>query len=475
MTGKKFLRAAGARAAIAIALSAGAGLSPGLAADWDFTPRVSAGQYWTDNVTAAPSGLEQSEWVTTLEPGFSLGLDSIRGEATLDYEAQAAWYRDNSDFDDVYHRLDGNGQLILQQDHLFVDGFARYDQVNVDPTRRVSTGNLLQTNNRSDAAVYGFSPWYTNRIGNWAEGLARFRYQGVRYRNTDDTTVRVQDSDTNSVEGRLGSQRGKPGLSWDASVSYQRTDFEFVPEFEYGKAELELGYPVGLRTRLTVSGGLESDVLTDRSAGGFDESFWFVGVEWNPTQLQSLRARVGDRFFGTAYELDWRRRGTRGDLFVTYTEEPTTANQNLFDPDNVFNDYRPGSPTLDPEVYLRKRLSVGMNYDLARTRMTASVYAEKRERDELSSGLDDEVAGLRFNAVWDAAARTRVTGTVRAERRDFGVTLEKSNYYDVGLGLRRDLTRTLFAELLINHVRRDFDFGDSYRINSAGLVFGAEF
>ena len=262
----------------AVAIAAAVALSAGTvnAADWEFTPRVNASQNWTDNVTAAPDGLEESEWITAVSPGFTLAMDGPRGELDLSYDAQALWYWDNSDFDDVFHNLDGTGQLIVLPNRLFIDGFARYDQENIDPAGQVTSGNLLRTGNRTDAGVYGFSPWYTQRFGDWGETLVRFSYQGVRYRNTDDTSVNVQDSDTNRIQAQLGSPQGTPRLSWTTSIDYQRTDFEFAPEFEYGRAALDLGYPLGLRSRVTATGGLESDFLEDRSVGGFEESFWLV-------------------------------------------------------------------------------------------------------------------------------------------------------------------------------------------------------
>jgi hypothetical protein len=448
--------------------------APAGAIEWDFVPRVELGQYWTDNVTAAPKGFEESEWITALTPGFSLRGVSPRGQVDLQYQAQALWYQDNSDFDDVYHNLLGNGQYILVPNRLFVDGFARYDQENIDPFGRLSSGNIIQTGNRTDVAVYGFSPWYTQSFGDWGETLTRFTYYGVRYQDTDDTRVRVQDSDHNAIRTQLGSQQGKPGLSWLGSVGYQRTDFLRAPEIEYGRAALDLGYPVGLRTRATFTAGLESNFLEDRTAGGFDEEFWAVGFEWEPSEFQSLAMSIGDRFFGTSFEMHWRRRGTRGDLDVSYTEVPSTANQNLIDGDRGFGSNTSGLPALDADLFLAKRLSARATYNLPRTRLAARLYAEDRERP-FGEGLDDEVYGLRLSADWDAAVRTRVNGFVRYERRDFGETRGSSNLYELGAGVRRDLTQMFFTELRYSFLSRDFNTGADYDINTVGILFGAEF
>lgn len=447
------------------------------AAEWEFTPRVHAGLTWTDNVTAAGEADEQSEWISSLAPGLRLGLEGTRADLSLDYEAQALWYRNNSDFDDVYHSLLGNGAFMLVPDHLYLDVFARYDQENIDPGGRVTSGNLFRTGNRTDAAVYGISPWYQARVGQWGVASVRYRFQGVNYTNTDATSLRVRDSDTHSIFAQLQSPQDRPGLNWGARVSHSRTEFDGGPEFKYGQAAANLGYPVGVRTRATATVGLESDVAADPTEGGFDESFWYLGVAWEPSALQTLEARVGNRYYGSAYEFRWDRRGTRGDLAVEYSETPTTANQRLFDGEGVFSGGRPGAPGLDRRVFLSKRLTGRMSYDLVRTRLGASVYADKRERqgDDPQAERDDEVWGLRLTTDWDAAMRSRVNLSIRYEDRKARGAERSSDLLDFSASLRRDLTRNVFAQIRAHHVRRNLETRDDYRINAATLTVGAEF
>ena len=451
--------------------------APAAAAEWEFTPRVSAGGTWTDNVTAADSGFEESEFITELSPGFNLGLNGPRAEMSLDYSAQALWYQDNSDFDDVYHNLFGDAVFTLMPDKFFLDAFARLDQENIDPAGRVTTGNFFQTGNRTDATLYGISPWYQDRFGDWAETLLRYRYQGVNYSDTDPTDLRVQDSDTHSANARLGSPEGRPGLSWGANVSYTLTEFDNDQEFEYGQAALDLGYAVGSRSRVTFTIGSESDVETDPTKGGFDETFWYVGYAWQPSQRQSLSARVGDRYYGTAFEFRWTRQGTRGELSVDYTETPTTANQRLFDGEGTFSGGRPGAPALDTGVFLSKRLTARATYKLVRTRLNASVYAEDRERQSSSVDpvllRDDEVWGVRLGADWDAAARTQVNFSTRYEDRESDGG-RNSDLLELSVSARRDITRTFYGQLRASHATRDFD-NSGYDINAVTLSLGAEF
>jgi hypothetical protein len=453
-----------------------AGIAPAVAAEWEFTPLATAGVHWTDNVTAVGDGAEESEWITELSPGFRLGLMGPRAEMNLAYNAQALWYKEKSEFDDIYHKLYGTGAFVFVPNHFFLDASASYGQENIDPGGRITSGNLLRTGNRTDAALLGLSPWYQTRFGQWGETTLRYRYQGVNYSNTDPTDLRVQDSDTHGMSARLGSQQGKPGLSWDSRVSYSRTEFDSGREFEYGQAALDLGVPVGLRSRVTGTVGIESDVATDPAKGGFDESFWYLGYQWEPTELQRLEVRVGDRFYGSAYEFSWTRTGSRGDLSVAYTETPTTANQRLFDGEGGFVGSRPGSAPIDTGVYLSKNFNARATYKLVRTRLSADLYAESRDRlgNDPDAPSDDDVWGVRLGVDWDAAVRTVVDFNTRYENRESDAGSE-SDYLELSAGLRRELTQTFFTQLRVYHVRRDSELGADYNVNAASLYIGAEF
>lgn len=457
-------------AAVALAYPLGA-----TAAQWEFTPRVALAETWTDNVELAIDGLENSEWITELKPGFSLTGEGSRVKLKFDYDLQALWFSDNSDFNDTYHQANGQAAFVLAPESLFLDSFVRLDQQNIDTSGRVGFSNLFQTGNRTDAVVFGASPYHVGRYGNWAESLLRVDYQGVRYQNTDATTVDIEDSDTQAISGWFGSLERARGFSWRTRASYSRTEFEQAREFEYGQAALELGVPVGLRTRLTATAGLESDVQQDPSLGGFDESFWLVGMEWSPDELQSLSLSVGERYYGTSYAASYSRRGSRGSFDLSYTEDPTTAGIQLGD-DGIFQPgARPGgAATLDTRVYLSKRLSAGASYELTRSTINARVYSDRRSYED-GSGESEDVTGATLGFDWQAAPRTTVGVSVDLEQRDFGSTLGHDDYLDFSLRIAREITRTLSGALRVGHFKRDSDAREEYSANLVTLSLEARF
>jgi len=437
-------------------------------ADWDFQPRIEIGQSWTDNIALAESGLEESEWVTELRPAITVSLDGPRLSGDLDYEMQILKFADNGDSDDIFNRLNGTGQLVVVPETAFIDAFARYDRQNIDTRGRLAFSNVFNSDNRTDYAVAGLSPYHQGTWGAWGESLVRLTGYGVRFRNTDPGVAQPEDSDNVRLIATLNSPSEARGPSWGFRGSYSGTDFEKAASFKYAQALLDLGLPVGGRTRLTATAGKESDALEDPSKGSLDSTVWFVGFEWEPSDLQSLEVRGGDRFYGTAWEASWRRRGSKGELMVDYTEDPTTSSGVLGD-DDLF---LPGFPTidigsLDSRVFLQKRLSGQASYEFTRSTILARIYSDRREYLDSLSGQEDGVGGT-LSFTWDAAARTSVATSVTLEKRKFEAN-RKDDFAEFDIGVTRQINRVLSAELSYRHFLRNSNSEPDYNANLISL------
>ncbi len=440
--------ARGTAALLACALPVFAG-----AAEVDFSPRVELGQNWTDNVALTGSGMEDSEWITELSPGFTVSVEGPKLTADLDYQMQILRFNDNSDLNEVFSRLDAAGKLEVLPEAAFIDAFARYDQQNVDTEGRQAFSNFFATDNRTDYAVVGVSPYHQGSWGSWGESLVRVTAYGIRYRNTDTGATQPVDSDNIEVAGTLGSPEGSRGLNWRVSGSFNGTDFDMGRDFKYTQAFGDLSVPLGFRSRLTARAGAESDVAEDSSDGGLDESLWMLGFIWKPSELQSLEVRGGDRFYGSAWEASWQRRGSKGELSVEYTEDPTTSSGVLGD-DDLF---LPGFPTidigsLDNRVFLQKRLSGNASYEFTRSILAARVYSDRREFLDMLGGEEDSI-GFTLSYDWDAATRTRVGATVNLEEREFESS-RKDEYAEVNVRVTRQINKIVSAELRLSHLLR---------------------
>ena len=444
-------------------------VGPAVAAEWEFETRLAGSETWTDNISLAADGDEVSEWVTELRPGFTVSGEGPRIDAQLDYDAQALWFADNSDLNDVFHDANGQANFELVERSLFLDGYLRFDQQNIDPRNRVAYSNLFNTGNRADTFVFGLSPYHVGRWGDWGESLLRIQRQDVRYSGEGDTEFNLQDAEITSASFELGSPQAARGFSWRARASTSETDFDTAPGLEYDRVSLDLGIPVGLRARLTLTGGQESDVSEDQTAGGLDADFWYVGMEWSPSELQELSFRIGDRYYGSAYEFHWARRGSRGDLSVDYTEEPTTASGVLADEGASMPGFGSGGlPSLDTRVFLSKRLEARASYEFTRSTLSARLYSARREIQDEFGGTERN-SGATLNFDWQSGPRMTIGTRLNWERREFAEDDREDDFGEVSVRLNRELTRILSAELSAGHLFRDSEGDFDYSANRVTL------
>ena len=448
------------------------------AAAWEITPRGSLGQIWTDNISLEPSGLEESEWITEIKPGFSLMKMGPRAEVQFDYDLQSLWYARESDRNGTYHQAYGSADLILVPQSLFMDAFLIYAQQMIDPGALIDFTNINDTGNRTDSFVYSVSPYHLRRWGSWAESLLRYRYQGVNYLNTDRGAEEPPNSDTHTMVAILGSPVASPGLSWRLTGSHVQTEYdveldsefesEFESEFKYSVAELHLGVPITRYTRVTADVGQESDVEEDPTSGSLDSTFWFAGFEWEPNSRHRLSGRGGERFYGSAWELSWMRSGSRGQTSLEYKEEPTTVSGVLGD-DAIFQpgDRPTGLPGLDVRAFLVKSLIGTASYDLAETNITGRLYVNRYiYLDE--TGGEQRFRGGSIILDRRVAARTRLGVSIFLEERRLTEKSGEDLLSEFGLSLNRDLSRRLIGSIELKHRRLNSDDSENYRANSIG-------
>jgi hypothetical protein len=456
------------------------------AAEWDFEPRITLGQSWTDNVELEPSGEEDSDWITEVTPGFSADIASPRVAANVDYELQLLRYAEDSDDNDVYNQLLATSRFALVPEQFFLDAFGRYDQENVSPEGRITFDNLFLSDNLTDYAAFGARPYHVGKWGEWGESLLRYTYYGVRYVNPDTGVIEPSDTDTNAIDLRLGSPSDARGFSWGTGGSAQRTKFDDVSvdeddEFRYDRLLVELGMPVGPRTRLLGEVGQESDVEEDISQGGLDSNFWLVGFSWEPSNLQTLEVLGGQRFYGSAWEVHWSRRGTNGLLTFDLTEAPTTSSSVLvddidLDPESIRPPEFPAidSGSLDNRVFIRKLASATASYEFTRSTLFLRLYSDQRDYLDTLGGNED-VIGWALAYDWRFAPRTLLGSVLNWENNDFPEG-GSDDYAQITVRLTRELNETLSTQVRLSHFIEDAaDDNDDYNASLVSLYLIATF
>jgi len=434
---------------------------PGLSHGVEYGADLAFASIYSNNVTLAPDNLSKTQWVNALVPRVYLTHVAPRYEIDVDYRLEALFYPGESDLNGVYSDLWAGGNFGLVKDELFLDGFGRITQVNVDPERQNSNNNLYVTGNRTDAVAVWGGPRWQRYLFNDSEIDTSYYVGRIEY---DDDTIQgvdTQDAQLSINSTILSTSR----FSYDLFWRYRNYDYDDTGPVKFQKAQLELGYFFNPYFQVAGLVGSESNLGTND--GKLDEPFWEVGFRsW--FRQDFIEAFYGERFYGPTYRFTWRREMRDSTIRVTYREtQDTDEGAALGD---LGTDFDAGiNPNQDstltpatgidrPGTGARSVNKVGradFRRSLYRTDLRLS--ALWRDREEIASltvpGMqtttEDQSIGAEFQMSWDLGVRT-VTSLIGGwTQRKFDTNQEDSgndsdNYrldarVDYRLGMLTDL------------------------------------
>ena len=85
-----------------------------LAANVDFTPRISVSEEYSDNINLDASD-EKDDFITTVSPGFTLGIDARSSGMNLSYDAGYSFYNEYDEYDSWRHSASVTGWAELSR------------------------------------------------------------------------------------------------------------------------------------------------------------------------------------------------------------------------------------------------------------------------------------------------------------------------------------------------------------------------
>lgn len=309
---------------------------------WTVTPSLGITQTYNDNTRFTPRN-KQDDFITTLDAGLALSVDTARLQGSLGYRAGYNFYANDGD----QNGLTGNGAgqflFTLMPDTFFISASGQANTqpfgsaLNPQAETRTQTGNLIQS--------YSFqvSPYAVHRFGGTATGFA-----GYVYRFVDQSSVgrrNIQSADP--IEQILQQRANTAGASFTSHQTYigARTGEDFGrfamqgtlsgTWFEgdglYDGAYRHLGL---VETRYaitpTIAGlvelGYEREQFNTFPVTEIDGPVWAVGTRLTPNPDSLIIATYGRRNGFNSWRLNgnWAV-GVRTRLFGTYEETLTTA------------------------------------------------------------------------------------------------------------------------------------------------------
>lgn len=379
----------------------GAQAAPALAAEWRFTPQLTLRETYSDNYNLAPSGSEQSGFVTEIAPGFTLTGQGRRAQFRATYQARSVNYSSGGGGSNIQNYLDAGGRMELIDDFLFVDGTANISNVSASAFGPQALDSTYAIGNRSEVRTYTISPYARKRWGALAQGEVRYTHQGV-----SSDTGGFANYNSDRLNANISSGEAYRTLGWDLAASTQESRYSDLDSVRSDYLNGTLRYRLTEQFSLTGSAGYERytyQTLGDAPSG----ASWSVGFDWKPSSRTSLAATAGRRFYGTAYSLNGTHRSRNTTWNVSYNEDITTQQQqfansgsvstssflnqafltNIPDPvaraqavdafiraTNLPATLANGNQGLSNRFFLQKRLQASMAYTSGKSTAVASVY-----------------------------------------------------------------------------------------------------
>lgn len=394
-----------------------------------FEPRIEAAVQYVGNIDLAADGEPQIDTAGfEAAPGFYASYSSGTARAAIDYSLVARWWED-SDFNDVSQRLGANGEWNVVPEWFSLRGQATYDDAVIDPRVSANYGGLgiFGAGNLTEYATASLSPLLRHRFGD-LEAIAQYTYGRTWYFDEGKGQpvlgfVSNQDSTDEAVNLSFGTA-ADAGARVLASVFYewQRSEYETALPYKYEQLGIDAGMRVQRTLALVGRVGQESDLDASTTEGGFDSTFWNLGLRWNPNERTMAEGRIGERFFGNTWLLSVTHRARLLEFNASYSEEPTVETRTLslggFDP----GDLPPSSPGVDlgrlnSSPFVARSATAGVRAVGSRTTMGLSAY--QFERDYLQAIRQDETqSGVAFDATRQLASNLSA---------DFGLSY---NWYD---------------------------------------------
>jgi len=431
---------------------------------WDFTPRVSVSQTFSDNIGLASRGDEDSEAITRLDAGLAVNRVGGRGRLRLDYNLLGLLYWEDGDRDDVFQQFDGAARLDFVPGQFFVEADASFDQRTLNRDR---PGDILTTDvDRTDVRTIAVTPVYIQRLEDIATAEVRYTYDRVDYSEASET-----DSERNRIRARLDSGPIFARTGW--SLSYDRSEEDFDDDSSVTLESIEALGRLNVTNRFSVFGVVgdeRNEFDQDPRRARPDDTFWRAGATFEPSARTFMEGFVGERFFGDTFGATLRHRIRDGRVFADYEETLRTVNRIRVTPirdadGSLIFDGDTGRPIFElPDVrsgvFLSKRFSAGLTIQRPRTRIGVRVYDERREFEVTDQR--EKAQGIVGDIAWRVRPRTQAFLFARLEENTFEDQRDREDtLLTTRLGVSRDLGPNTTATL--DYTYRELDSTEGFR------------
>ncbi len=434
-------------------------------------PGVRASATWSDNV-GHRSGGGDSDVVLEVSPYITAYSNRPRASYRLFYQLRNFLRVQEGDTNFLRHALDAQGSFALVDDRLWLDVTGFMGTINASPTGAISSDPASSFSNTTNVRHFSISPWYRDRLGNFANYQLRYALAHTGG-NSGFLTAKLDHRASAQIDGIPSDSP----WNWRAYGEMQVREFNGGISRERRTSGAALYYR--LRPNLRVYGTVDYEEIENLRNKDGDESGWGpgVGFDWQPFVRTSLSGSISDRYYGTIGHLSATQTFRRSTFGLRYSRSVLTsadASLLLFDPMSITSGgfgfgqtnpvinslissgivFPPGTVftqgLFTDAAVLDRRLTAFWGLRGARNALTVSVFLSNRESTtEFASTT--AVSGIRGVAA--------IGGIFTGELRERGVAttyqhrLDGRSAVDVTLDLRRNDSPTADFETRLTTFR----------------------
>lgn len=487
------------------------------AAEWRFTPTVSATETYTDNVSLATRGMEHSDFVTQVAPGFTITSNSPRLKLSVIYSLEGTTYLHGSGGTSLANQLSATMNAELIRNLFFLDARGGIGQQNISAFGPQSANNININNNRTDVLSYSISPYLRHSFGSKAFSEVRYTHESV-----NSGSDLLSPSNTDRVNFSLTSGESSSKITLGLRGSAQRAKASNQPSVEQDNLNADLRYFLTPNFSTTAAVGYEKETYVSIGDQPTNGVYYNAGFIWKPTSRTNVTAMVGHRFFGRTYSLQADHRARNAVFRVSYAEDITTAQQQFSAQSTIstfsFLDQLYSAQIPDPATraqvvnalilqtglpaslanpinsltntyFLQKSLQGSLALNGVRNTIVLSVFDTRRTAESVRSGssgpvnsplssLNDSNKQIGGAAVWNMRLSSSISALadVNATRTTSLTTARVDNYKSLRLSLSRQFQNKLTGSLALRHSQQSSDvLGGDIRENAITASVFAKF
>ncbi|WP_163834606.1 TIGR03016 family PEP-CTERM system-associated outer membrane protein [Spartinivicinus ruber] len=424
-------------------------------AQWTITPSITVEDTYSDNINLS-SNNEQSDQVLEIVPAVRIQGEGRRLRLNFDYNAQGLHYFENTNDDEVNHRLQSGLSSELIENHLFLDATANISQQLIDERRGGSSDNISGSNNLSDVFTYEINPYWKQKLSSDVETELGVRYNEVNYSENDNGS----DSSGQSLYWSANSAPGVGPIFWRFNYNYDEVDYDSQNDTERQSESILVGYQWTPKFNTSLTVGYESqDNDAENIRNDTDGAFWIAGMDWALSRKTSLSAQYGKRYYGDTYGFNLSHQRKRSTFTLSYSEQQQTVRDQILVGNFLVC---PEGGAIGPGCS-REQLRVGENPEAGK-----EIIAQLP--GGTTSQVDDYFISKDTTLGW-YHVRKRDSFNVNAYRqeREFQTRDNNELVHGINVGWNRRLSRKVTSNINLGWSTSDFDDNSDNKTWSASF------